>query len=221
MFLTFDSLLNNYIHISNTRKLHKKTYKLYTVINNCNIINLVFIISDLYKLYKILFLLSKQNSYITVINTIKLTNNKFIYYLTKFTISNCLNTKWIKGFITNTTIIPNITVVNLFINKLYKTDSSYINSARIKYLKKKYNFVKYLKSLNISEFIFFLTLDNNTAALNECLMKNKFIMGVCDLNFNTNLTDLSICGNNLNHKSLNFFLKFITIPAIKGSIKYK
>nr|YP_009170342.1 ribosomal protein S2 [Babesia orientalis]ALE29340.1 ribosomal protein S2 [Babesia orientalis] len=217
MFLNFNLLLKNYIHISNIRKLHKPTYKLYKIVNNCYIINLVNIIANLYKLYKILFLLSKKKFYITVVNTVKLPNLKFIYYFTKFTNSNCLSTKWINGTLTNYTIMQNIIIANSFIAKVCATQAKKPLSKKLKMLQSKYNFAKYLKNIKLSKFMFLLNLDSNIPAINECLSKNKFIMGVCDLNFNTMLADLNIHGNNINHKSLNFFIKFLITPIIKGS----
>nr|APQ42904.1 ribosomal protein S2 [Babesia sp. Xinjiang]QAX26993.1 ribosomal protein S2 [Babesia sp. Xinjiang]QAX27024.1 ribosomal protein S2 [Babesia sp. Dunhuang] len=222
MFLNFNILLQNYIHISNIRKLNKKNSHLYKIVNNSYIINLVYTSIYLYKLYKILFLLSRNKIYITIINTSKLNTTKFIYYLTKFTRSNCFNHRWIHGSLTNITLIPSLIIIHIFITKLHKSILKSKNRYNIKNIKIKYNFLKYLKNTTFSKFIFFLNLDLNMPAIKESLIKNKFIMGVCDLNFNTNLTDIYIYGNNVNHKSINFFLKFIITPLIQGeNVKYK
>ncbi|EDO05064.1 Ribosomal protein S2 family protein (apicoplast) [Babesia bovis T2Bo] len=220
MILNFNILLKNYLHISNIRKLTKKTNNLYKIIDNCYIINILHTAVSLYKLYKIIFLLSKNKSYITLINTTKLNTNKFIYYLTKFTNSNCINTSWINGTLTNKTVIQNLIIIHLFISKLCELDNEIDMPliTKLKKLKIKYNFTKYLKNISCSKFVFILNLDSNILAVKECNSKNKFTMGVCDLNFNTLLTDLNILSNNVNFKSINFFIKFIISPIIRGSV---
>ncbi|GIX66471.1 hypothetical protein BcabD6B2_59080 (apicoplast) [Babesia caballi] len=218
MILTFNTLLKHYMHISNIRKLHKNTHNIYKIVNNSYIINLVYIASYLYKLYKILFLLSLKNMYITVINTTILPDYKFINYLTKFTNSNCFNKKWINGAITNNVVLSSIIVIHIFINKIFKLIKKFDNLYNSKFysIKNKYNFAKYIKNLRFSKFIFILNLDSNITAVKECLIKNKFTMGACDLNFDSSLIDFNIYCNNVNPKSINFLLKFIITSSVQS-----
>ncbi|KAK1441663.1 hypothetical protein BgAZ_600010 (apicoplast) [Babesia gibsoni] len=221
-FLTFNSLLSNYLHISNIHKLYKYKRNLYKIINNSYIINLVYISTYLYKLYKLLFLLSIKNIYITFINTLKLYDYKFINYLLNFTNNNCFNRLWINGIMTNHNVLINSIIIYIFIKKLkliFKINKFYKN---YKSLYNKYRFIKYLKNIKFSKFLFF-NLDLNISAIKESLITNKFIMGICDLNFNNSLIDMYVYSNNLNYKSINFILKFIITATTHGNyiLKFK
>nr|QAX27086.1 ribosomal protein S2 [Babesia motasi] len=220
MFLNFNTLLSNYLHISNIRKLHKKNYNLYKIVNNGYIINLVYISSNLYKLYKLIFSLTLKKYYITLINTTHLHNNTIVNYLVKFTKSTYFSKKWINGILTNEDILSSFIITYTF---LYRLDMSnnYSLKNRFKNLKSKYNFTKYLKNMEFSKFIFFINLDSNLPAVKESIFKNKFIMGMHDLNFNTDLIDFGLCCNNTNPKAINFILKFITTSLISAqSVKF-
>nr|QAX27115.1 ribosomal protein S2 [Babesia motasi]QAX27144.1 ribosomal protein S2 [Babesia motasi] len=221
MFLTFDTLLSNYLHISNIRKLHKKNYNLYKIVNNSYIINIMYISSNLYKLYKLLFSLTLKKYYITIINTTHLNNNNnLIAHLIKFTKSTCFNRQWINGLLTNEDILSSFIITYTFLCGLNNSDN-YLLKTKFKNLHSKYSFSKYLKNIEFSKFIFFINLDSNISAVKESIFKNKFIMGLHDLNFDTNFIDFGLCCNNTNPKSINFILKFITTSLIAAqSVKF-
>nr|AXX76216.1 ribosomal protein S2 [Babesia duncani] len=218
--LTFNYFLNKNLHLNNINSVNN--YKLYKIINkNCYIFNLIYIIICLYKLYKIFYTLSRRKVNITFINILKFINTSFIKYLLLFSRNNYFSGSWIKGFLTNNNILKSIFIYCLWSEKIKKFVVNYIDNKLYKYIYRVYKKFKYisknLKYLGFSKFIFFFNLNNNKEAVKECIIKNKFIAGLCNLNYYNNLIDFYMYYNCMNEVSINTVIEFIIISIINSN----
>ncbi|UVC53104.1 ribosomal protein S2 (apicoplast) [Theileria orientalis] len=219
-FLTFDNLFDKNIHINKYNNLKKFNNNLYKILNNSCIIDLTYTSVSLYRLYKIFYILNSKGVYISFIHSFNWRYDEFVNLLLKFTNNNIFNSKyWIKGIITNEIILNNIIILGLWLNKFFHERNKGINIPF--YICKIKNKIEYicsnLKFKNFSKFIFIFNFIMNKQPLKECLSSNKFIMGICDLNFDIEILDFFIYSNNTNNVSINFIFKFIICACINSN----
>ncbi|UVC46400.1 ribosomal protein S2 (apicoplast) [Theileria orientalis] len=218
-FLTFDNLFDKNIHINRYKNLKRFDNNLYKILNNSCIIDLTYTSVSLYRLYKIFYILNSSNVYISFIHSFNWNNDEFVNLLLKFTNNNIFNSKyWVKGIITNEEILNNVIILGLWLNKFFVESNKSINIPF--YINRIKNKVEYicsnLKFKNFSKFIFIFNFIADKQPLKECLVSNKFIMGLCDLNFDVEILDFFIYSNNINDISITFIIKFIVCACINS-----
>nr|QEM01586.1 30S ribosomal protein S2 [Nephromyces sp. ex Molgula occidentalis] len=231
--ISLQDLINSKVQIGHLSKQSLNSYKqkfVYKIINNICIIDLIQTYKYLLKSYiffykigvynkKILFI-NTQNNYNTLIEKSAILTDQF--YLTKY---------FIPGILTNWKIIQkNILLLNWFykiiiLNKKNNFLNNINNKIKNKLLKIYYKLKNKFDILNnmkkVPEIIFILDINKDIKALKEAKKLNKIIISIVDSNWNYNLIDLFIPGNNKNYFSIKLILEILITSLLQGQFKYK